>query len=100
MMNDLITQCSLEAQNYAAELKLRAQRRMGELLPVMIRTQGQRDQTFQGGKVSPPKLSELGYSYKQSHHWQTIAGGLGVRLPLVPIGTKVPARLPWAMRRG
>ncbi|GAI62401.1 unnamed protein product, partial [marine sediment metagenome] len=60
----------LEAQNLAAEGKLRAERRAGEML-------AERDKHPPGPEPDklhdvtyPPKLEELGISRIQSHRWQ------------------------------
>lgn len=66
----------LAAQNHAAEIKIRAERRAGELLKEMDKHEGGRP----SGKtsnialpVSPPTLSEIGISKMQSSRWQDIA---------------------------
>ena len=58
------------------ELKLRAERRMGELLKAMKRQGRGRPEKKRThpGTFSLPTLSGLGYSRKQSSHLQTIAG--------------------------
>lgn len=62
---------SFEAQNHAAELKLRAERRLGEMLAEQIPHEGGRP-----GKpshdviVPPPTLQQLGITPMQSHRWQ------------------------------
>lgn len=65
-------QLGLEAQNHAAEIKLRAERRAGELLRAMPRNEGQRY-----GRREPlqpaPTLEELGLSRSQSHRYQAVA---------------------------
>jgi hypothetical protein len=69
---------SREAQNAAAELKLRAERRLGELLAKTEErakkgrpgTKMLHDATFSG---APPKLAELGIERTQSHRWQKLA---------------------------
>jgi len=66
----------LEAQNHAAEIKLRAERRAGELLRDMEKNKGGRptdetDNTLL--PVTPPKLSEIGISKMQSSRWQALA---------------------------
>lgn len=61
---------SFEMQNQAAEIKLRAERRAGEMLREQVRGQGQRDETFHDGMFVPPKLDDLGITYQDSHRWQ------------------------------
>ena len=63
---------SLEMQNQIAEIKLRAERRAGELLGEMESAQGKRtDLVTSCHQVdSPPTLSDLGISRKQSSRWQ------------------------------
>ena len=58
---------SLEAQNYAAELKIRAERRLGELLKEKVGHSG--GSPFHDERDLPSEIS-----YIQSHRWQTIAG--------------------------
>jgi hypothetical protein len=64
----------LEAQNHAAEIKLRAERRAGELLAAMAKNRG----TLLGGHtVLPPgpepRLADLAISKMQSSRWQRVA---------------------------
>ncbi len=61
-------EAGLEMQNECAEIKLRAERRAGELL-------GENPDIHPGGDRRPLshdviKLSELGISLMQSHRWQ------------------------------
>jgi len=60
-------------QNQCAEIKIRAERRMGELLPEQIRKQGERDQTLHDERFDKPKLKEMGLDYSESHRYQQIA---------------------------
>src|SRR5687767_13746949 len=66
---------SLEIQNEAAEIKIRAERRAGELLADMEKSEGGRPVKTADivSVVSPPKLSELGIAHKQSERWQKVA---------------------------
>jgi N6-adenosine-specific RNA methylase IME4 len=68
---------SLEAQNYAAEIKLRAERKLGELLKEQPKNEGTKGQLSGSCIVQPPaqppKLSDLGIEKTQSHRWQKIA---------------------------
>lgn len=66
----------LEAQNHAAEIKLRAQRRAGEILESMEKAKPRGSNQHQEAlpKVSdPPRYEELGINYKDAHYWQHIA---------------------------
>lgn len=64
----------LTIQNYAAEVKLRAERRAGELLAEMPKDEGGRPAKRTGSIVEPvSKLNDLGISKKQSHRWQAVA---------------------------
>jgi N6-adenosine-specific RNA methylase IME4 len=65
---------SFESQNYAAEIKLRAERRLGDLLHETAREPGERDQMLHDATFDKPKLSDLGIERTQSHRWQKIAG--------------------------
>jgi 16S rRNA G966 N2-methylase RsmD len=68
---------SLQMQNDVAEIKLRAERRAGELLQDMERAKPQdtlaRGNTVLPREERPPTLADLGLSKMQSHRWQTIA---------------------------
>lgn len=64
-----------EAQNYAAEIRLRAERRGGEILAEMLRT-GERVTAANGRpeKASPAvRLSDLGIEPNESARWQKLA---------------------------
>jgi len=66
---------SLEMQNNCAEVKIRAERRAGELLRESGRKKGETDKTIichEG--IWSPTLKELGIEPKQSMRWQIIAG--------------------------
>jgi hypothetical protein len=61
----------LDSQNLAAEIKLRAERKAGELLAEMEKNTGNKNRGQSGGnKVLPPRLEELGISKMQAHRWQ------------------------------
>ena len=73
----------LEAQNHAAEIKLRAQRRAGEILDTMEKNKGTagtlagRD-TSGGYSLLPPEdntptYADMGIDKVDAHRWQTIA---------------------------
>ena len=66
---------SLENQNKAAETKLRAERKAGELLKQMEKNKGgQPSKKNYGHHVhSSPSLKDLGIHHKQSQRWQQIA---------------------------
>lgn len=63
---------SLDIQNDAAEIRLRAERRAGALLRDMDRQrQGRPEKRLQAETFSaPPTLEELGIEKTQSHRWQ------------------------------
>jgi N6-adenosine-specific RNA methylase IME4 len=62
----------LEAQNHAAEIKIRAQRKAGEILEKMDKNKGAAT-PFQGERALPPTYEEMDISYKDAHVWQTIS---------------------------
>ena len=74
---------SLEMQNQCAEIKIRAERRAGELLPKDKNKgaangspgpgRGHKTQSHDVTTFTPPKLSDLGISKMQSSRWQEIA---------------------------
>jgi len=66
---------SLEAQNTAAELKVRAERKLGVLLKETDLAQGKRnDLVVSLNQVhDKPTLRDLNIEKTQSHRWQTIA---------------------------
>jgi len=66
------SQDSLDAQNYAAEVRIRAERRMGEMLADGIDHKGGRPEK-NGDTVSPFSLNSLGIHKKASSRWQSIA---------------------------
>lgn len=59
-----------ELANDAAEMKLRAERKAGDMLAEMDKPKNQHDA---GCSVQPATLSELGIEKTQSHRWQRIA---------------------------
>jgi DNA modification methylase len=61
---------SLEMQNAIAEIKLRAERRAGELLAAMDKHQGGNPNLSHNATGCPPALSELGIKRDQSSRWQ------------------------------
>lgn len=61
---------SLEVQNSAAEIKLRAERRAGELLAEMDKNKGHRIGADPKSAPAPPRLEDLGITHKQSSRWQ------------------------------
>src|SRR6266567_2390642 len=65
----------LEAQNDAAEVKLRAERRLGELIATLPKQDGgdAAQARSQHATELPPRLDELGISKSQSSRCQTIA---------------------------
>lgn len=65
---------SLVMQNQAAEIKIRAERRAGEMLGERDKNKGARGIGVSFHDESAPTLSELGISENQSHRWQLEAG--------------------------
>lgn len=64
----------LEMQNDVAEIKLRAERRAGELLAQVDRQQrGRPEKTLHDASISRPRLQDLGIEATQSHRWQQLA---------------------------
>lgn len=66
---------SFEVQNSAAELKVRAERRLGELLREVVPHEGGRpEKRLQAATVSrEARLQDMGIEKTQSHRWQQIA---------------------------
>lgn len=66
---------SLVIQNQVAEVKIRAERRAGELLRDMEKHPAGRasQNPSHAERDFPPRLEDLGISYSQSSRWQTIA---------------------------
>jgi hypothetical protein len=64
-----------EAQNYAVEIKLRAERRMGEMLKQTKKNKGGRPEEtgIYPDTGLPPTLEEIGISKVQSSRWQAMA---------------------------
>lgn len=65
----------LEAQNHAAEVKLRAQRRGGEILQQMEKSSGRLKQgpQLQPATTERPTFESLGIEKTAAHRWQNIA---------------------------
>src|SRR5713101_6612610 len=65
----------LEAQNDAAEIRLRAERKLGELLAVLPKQDGgdAARARSQAATEVPPRLGDLGITKTQSSRWQAIA---------------------------
>lgn len=66
---------SLEMQNRCAEIKLRAERKAGEMLAVAAKHEGGRptETSRIDRQVSPPRLADIGISRDQSSRWQAVA---------------------------
>ncbi len=66
---------SLEMQNTCAEIKLRAERKAGELLSEQVREPRETDRVLMSDDMTSkkPKLLDLGISRNQSSSWQKIA---------------------------
>src|SRR6266571_1939578 len=65
----------LEAQNDAAEIRLRAEHKLGELLAALPKQDGgaAARARSQNATEVPPRLGDLGISKSQSSRWQAIA---------------------------
>lgn len=69
----------IEAQNHAAEIKIRAQRRAGEILDRMKESGerqiqgGDRKSKLQDETLIPPTLDDIGINRIDAHRWQIIA---------------------------
>lgn len=73
----------LQAQNHAAEVKLRAERKAGDMLKKMEKNKGNagtfNGRTSSGGRIArppeenAPKLADLGITKTQSSQWQAVA---------------------------
>lgn len=67
----------LAAMNHAAEIKIRAERRLGELLREMPKQDGGDAARARSHAVTedelPPTLEDLGIERMQSHRWQQVA---------------------------
>jgi len=61
---------SLEMQNYCAEIKLRAERKAGEMLSEQTKWGGDRKSE---SRLQEETLNDLGINKIQSHRWQAIA---------------------------
>ncbi|MCR9244575.1 MAG: phage N-6-adenine-methyltransferase [bacterium] len=64
---------SLVMQNQCAEIRLRAERKLGELLSKTIRHEGGRPKRSRAGTVSKETLGSLGVGKNQSARWQRVA---------------------------
>lgn len=67
---------SLVMQNQCAEIKIRAERRAGELLeerPTHVGGRPGENPSQDGRSSPPPTLADLGVNYNQSSRWQTMA---------------------------
>ena len=63
----------LEMQNQCAAIKLRAERKAGEMLAVMDKNKGGNPNQLQPATSSPLTLAELGIEKTASHRWQKVA---------------------------
>lgn len=63
----------IDVRGVDAALKLRAERRAGELLATMHLHGGNRGNQHTGGKVAECDLANLGINKTQSSRWQSIA---------------------------
>jgi len=64
----------LEAQNECAEIKIRAERKGGEMLREMELNKGGRPNENPLHDERGLTLADMGIEYTQSHRWQLIAG--------------------------
>ena len=77
-----------ELIGYATEIRLRAEKRAGEMLRAMEKNKGARGSGSNQHEVrshdaTAPKLSDLGISKTQSSRWQMLAD---LRIPLIQLG--------------
>lgn len=63
---------SLQAANAAAEIKLRAEWKAGEMLAAMKKNPGGGDQSTGNGVLPVPRLEDLGIDKMQSSRWQRV----------------------------
>jgi hypothetical protein len=61
-----------DAERHAAEIRLRAERKAGQLLAKMPKQNGARDGKQTGSPEMTPLLSDLGISKNQSSQWQKL----------------------------
>jgi hypothetical protein len=69
---------ALASQNVAAEIKVRAERRVGELLGEMVKNPGGRPagetpSIVEGVSDAPPTYEDLGISYTTAFRWQLLS---------------------------
>jgi hypothetical protein len=65
---------NIDAEQKACEIRLRAERKAGELLAQMEKANGKRiDLVERGDQVSRPTLRDLGITKDQSSDWQKLA---------------------------
>ena len=73
LVRRFVRQLGLEAQNHAGEIKLRAERKAGELLGQMEKNRGAATPK-RGTTVGPrSRLSDIDITTNQSSRWQAIA---------------------------
>ena len=65
-------QQSFEMQNHCAEIKIRAERKAGQMLLDQDKNKGAAAPVEERDDI--PRLRELGISYSQSSRWQSMAG--------------------------
>ncbi len=72
------TQLGIDAINYSTKIKLRAERRMGQILCHTPKNEGgrppEKTPSAAEGVFESPTLSDLGITYKQSSRAQKLAG--------------------------
>jgi hypothetical protein len=66
------TKEGLEMQNWCAEIKIRVEKRAGELLGEMAKNRGGNPNWLHPATSSQPTLEDLGLEKTQAHRWQTI----------------------------
>jgi hypothetical protein len=64
----------LDAENYAAEIKVRAERRLGQVLATMEKNRGAATPSHDGSAFPPPTLRQLGLTANESSRFQRVAG--------------------------
>ena len=70
-----------ERQNYAAEIRIRAERKVGEMLADAELSKGGRPSDKTATTMGGVSLADLGINHNASSRWQLLASIPGERLP-------------------